>query len=174
MILAAQHIRERDEIITPFHERIVANGMTFGLGPAGYDVRIAETLTLEPGGFALASTIEHFDIPADLIAFVHDKSTWARLGLALQNTVAEPGWRGFLTLELTNHSAVPIQIRTGMPIAQIIFHELTGITTNPYPENGKYQDQAPGAQPAILELPGEYPCEHTLLLAAVASLEVEP
>ncbi|MGQ3671808.1 dCTP deaminase [Xanthobacter sp. TB0136] len=149
MILAAQHVRERDGIITPFYERTVAHGMTFGLGPAGYDVRIAETLILEPGGFSLASTIEHFDIPADLIAFVHDKSTWARLGLALQNTVAEPGWHGFLTLELTNHSAAPIQILAGMPIAQIIFHELTGVTAFPYA--GKYQDQAPGAQPAILE-----------------------
>jgi len=99
-VLSAQSIRARG-IFTPFHERIVSNGMTFGLSPAGYDVRIAETVTLGFHGKArgmwrntpsvLASTIEHFNMPDDCIAYVKDKSTWARRFVLVQNTVIEPG-----------------------------------------------------------------------------------
>lgn len=122
-------------------------GMTFGLGPAGYDVRIAETVSVKPGQFELASTVESFDMPNDVIAQVCDKSSWARRGLAVQNTIIEPGWRGFLTLELTNHNACePITIMAGSPIAQIIFMKLDEPTSLPY--NGKYQDQGRGPQEA--------------------------
>lgn len=145
MILSAQSIRHR-QMITPHHERTSSHGMTFGLGPAGYDVRIAETLTLRPGDFRLASTVERFAIPNDVLAFVHDKSTWARRGLAVQNTVAESGWHGILTLELTNHGHDVIEILAGMPIAQIVFHLLDAPTELPYA--GRYQDQAAGPQPA--------------------------
>ena len=121
--------------------------MTFGLGPAGYDVRVAERIVLHPGGAALASTIEHFDMPADVLGKVADKSTWARLFLAVQNTIIEPGWRGHLTLELSNHGSEVLRIEPGMPIAQIILHLLDAPTEAPY--NGKYQDQCAGAVAAI-------------------------
>lgn len=142
MILSAQSIRARG-IFTPFRERTVAFGMTYGLGPAGYDVRIAESLWIEPGGRALASTIEQFKMPDDLLGHVADKSTWARRFLTVQNTIIEPGWRGYLTLELTNHNDVGVRIESGMPIAQIILHLLDTTTEQPY--NGKYQDQPSGA-----------------------------
>jgi dCTP deaminase len=98
--------------------------------------------------FQLASTVEEFDMPETLMAIVHDKSTWARKGLAVQNTVIEPGWRGFLTLELTNHSNKVILVTKGTPIAQIVFHQLVEATEQPY--EGRYQDQASGPQPARL------------------------
>jgi dCTP deaminase len=92
VILPAQEIR-RLRPLDPFVEREIAFGTTYGLGPAGYDVRIAEMIWLWRGRFLLASTIEHFDMPNDVMAIVHDKSTWARRGVAVQNTVIEPGWR---------------------------------------------------------------------------------
>lgn len=123
--------------------------MTYGVGPAGYDVRIAESLILKPGAFALASTIERFAMHDDVIGFVHDKSTWARQGITVQNTVIEPGWHGWLTIELTNHGYSEVLIGAGSPIAQVIFHLLPEPTDRPY--SGKYQNQQRGAQPAILE-----------------------
>lgn len=84
-------------------------------------------------------------MPKNVVGIVHDKSTWARRGLAVQNTVIEPGWRGFLTLELTNHGSVPIKIERAMPIAQIVFH-FTDEETVGY--EGKYQDQERGPQEA--------------------------
>ncbi len=148
MILSGVSIRERG-IFYPFSERTKYNGLTYGLGPAGYDVRVDQKVVLEPGAFALASTLEHFSMPHDLLGIVHDKSTWARLGLAAQNTVIEPGWRGYLTLELTNHGKERIVVEDGTAIAQIIFHVLDRPAEAVY--GGKYQDQARGPQPAILE-----------------------
>lgn len=150
MILPAQMIRQRcddtNRMVSPFHERTEHNNLTFGLSPAGYDVRISETIFLYPGVFVLSATIEHFDMPLDVLAIVHDKSTWARRGLAVQNTVIEPGWRGYLTLELSNHGADMLHIKEGDPIAQIIFHSLVSPTQQPY--EGRYQDQEVGPQPA--------------------------
>lgn len=151
MIASAQTLR-RIRPIEPFYERTRYNGFTYGLGPAGYDIRIAEDVVISGGEFALASSIEEFFMPDYLMGIVHDKSTWARLGLCVQNTVIEPGWKGFLTIELTNHRQGPftaIQIRRGTPICQIVFHHLDRPTDSPY--EGKYQNQRQGIQEAILE-----------------------
>jgi dCTP deaminase len=137
-------------IIEPFHERSVRNGLSFGLSHAGYDIRCAQDALLRPGQFMLLSSVENFEMPTNLIAFVYDKSTWARRGLSLFNTVIEPGWRGeALTLEAKNQGDQLIRIQAGDPIAQIVFQRLVAPTTKPY--SGKYQDQDANPVSAILE-----------------------
>ncbi len=148
MIVSGQTLCVRRPL-EPFHERTKLNGLTFGVGPAGYDVRIAESIYIHPGEFMLASTIERFDMPLDMQAVIHDKSTWARLGLGVFNTVIDPGWRGFLTLELVNHGREDLTISSGTPIAHVVFALLDHPTIRPY--DGKYQDQHPGPQVAILD-----------------------
>jgi dCTP deaminase len=151
MILSGSEIRRRG-ILTPCLGRQTLAGMSRGLSVAGYDVSaefdsdgaVAEVL-VKPGDFLLASTIEMFDMPEDIVGIVHDKSSWARRGLCVQNTVAEPGWRGHLTLELTNHGPEPLLIRRCVGIAQVIFH-LVYAPDGLY--DGKYQDQARGPQEA--------------------------
>jgi dCTP deaminase len=136
-------------MITPFHERARYEGMTYGLSSAGYDVRIGEPVTVWSGRTTLASTIERFNMPSDVLAQVCDKSSWARQGLVVQNTIIEPGWRGHLTLELTYtplDDSEEMFIEAGSPIAQIIFMRLEEPTEQPY--SGKYQDQEAGTQPA--------------------------
>ncbi len=148
MILSAQTIRKR-ALIRPFHERTVVNGMSFGLSSCGYDVRIKQDMIVPVGRFKLASTIEHFWMPNDIVGRVHDKSTLARLGLAVQNTIIEPGWRGHLTLEISNNGYRDHKLEAGQPIAQIIFELLDEPTEQVY--NGKYQDQADEPVEAKLE-----------------------
>lgn len=135
--------------IYPWHPKTVVNGKSFGLSHAGYDVRIAQNVTLFPGEFSLASTIEEFRLPTNIQAIVHDKSSWARQGLSVFNTVLEPGWQGYLTLELANHGKECLTIIPEDPIAQIVFHFLDHETDFPYV--GKYQNQGPTPQPAIFE-----------------------
>jgi dCTP deaminase len=114
-------------------------GVSYGLTEAGYDIRIAQDVLLCPlRRFRLASTIERFDMPYNLVAVVHDKSTWARRGLSVFNTVIEPGWRGWLTLELVYHGWGVLRIPAGAGIAQAIFHKLEAPGNY---GNGKYQDQ---------------------------------
>lgn len=86
-------------------------------------------------------------MPHDLVGSVRDKSSWARKGLAVQNTVIEPGWRGYLTLELTNHREWTITVKEGSPIAQVLFEKLDEETLLPY--DGRYQDQSPEPVGAI-------------------------
>ena len=177
MILSAQSILKR-KIITPCVPRTVVYGKTHGISAAGYVVRVdfhglgysTRILGEQPArcpehtnyalgpkdglldaGFFLAATMEHFDMPDDVMGIVHDKSSWARNGVAVQNTVIEPGWRGYLTLEITYHGPVGrmVQITHGDPIAQIVFHQLDEPTVFPY--TGKYQDQEQGAQEARSE-----------------------
>lgn len=130
-------------LVFPYSEREVVRGKSFGVSHCGYDIRIAlpegrRSLTLNPGSFKLAVSVERIKMPNDLVAIVHDKSSWARLGLALQNTVLEPGWEGHITLELTTHRDW-VTIYDGDPIAQLIFHRLEEATEKPY--TGKYQNQ---------------------------------
>lgn len=148
MIIPGQKI-EGFGIIKPFVERSVEHGMSYGVGPAGYDVRIKDEMIMLPGDFELGVTVEEFEMPNDIIAFVHDKSTWARRGLSLFNTVIEPGWKGFLTLELINNGRNKLKIPAGCPIAQIIFMRLDSETRTPY--RGKYQDQPSRPVGAIME-----------------------
>jgi len=145
-------------MIEPFHERTHAHGLTFGLSPAGYDVRVAEELEMSPGHFKLASTIESFNMPWDLLGVVHDKSTWARMGICVQNTVIEPGWVGkALTLEISNHSSRRVFIPAGAPIAQVVFHILDEPTVQPYA--GRYQFASKGASPAVFSKMGSGPVD---------------
>lgn len=92
MILAAQDIHKLKEsgIIYPFHERSVAYGYTFGLSCCGYDVRIAEDYIMWPHRFVLASTVEKFNMPTNVAAVVHDKSSMARVGIAVQTLSSNP------------------------------------------------------------------------------------
>jgi len=168
-VLSAQTIRElctRPEehsqpMIYPFEERKVIRGKSFGLSAAGYDVRVEFDVGdawqfsapqfidgfYYPGHtFMLASTVEQFHMPHDIRGVVHDKSTWVRNGLTVQNTVIEPGWSGYLTLELIYHGVDHLVVRAGDPIAQIAFEYLDHPTSQPYV--GKYQHQERGPQEA--------------------------
>lgn len=89
------------------------------------------------GRFVLASAYERFNMPTDLVGVVHDKSTWARQGVSVFNTVIEPGWKGYLTLEIVFHGNQPVTLPAGAGIAQVIFHQVA----EPASYDGKYQNQ---------------------------------
>ena len=115
------------------------HGVSYGLGEAGYDVRIKQGVWLNTRKrFTLASTVERFTMPDHLVGIVHDKSTWARKGLSVFNTVIEPGWEGYLTLELVYHGDEELVIPAGAGIAQILFHALVEDASY---GDGKYQGQ---------------------------------
>lgn len=153
-------------------EKVVAHGMTYGCSEAGYDIRIKQEIRFYPvnpdaefkkfrvmtftndsftnddeGRFTLASAIEEFQMPTHLLGRVCDKSSWARKGLSVFNTVIEPGWNGFLTLELVYHGNTDLIIPAGAPIAQVIFEEVK----NPAQYNGKYQFQSSEPTPSKYE-----------------------
>jgi dCTP deaminase len=150
--------------------KVREHGVSHGLAEAGFDLRIKQEIRFYPhmdgkinnshvyvyegkddcshslGRFTIASAIEEFDMPDDLVGIVHDKSTWARQGLSVFNTCIEPKWKGWLTLELIYHGQKNLTIPAGAGIAQVIFHRLAV----PRSYAGKYQGQADRPVEAIL------------------------
>lgn len=125
-----------------------SHGVSWGLAEAGYDIRLAQDVWLHPfRRFVLASSMEEFDIPTDMIGICHDKSTNIRRGISVFNTVLECGWRGFLTIEIGYHCWRPIKLPAGMGIAQIIFHRLECPASY---TGGKYDNQPARPVAAIL------------------------
>lgn len=139
-----------------------SHGVSHGLSEAGYDIRIKQEVIFHPGNsiqpagvwvdgvyspgnFTIASAIEEFDVPTDLVGIVHDKSTWARRGLSVFNTVIEPGFKGGLTLEIVYHGRAPLLVPAGAGIAQVIFHQ----TSMEASYDGKYQGQSTDPTQAI-------------------------
>jgi len=105
-----------------------------------------EPFVIQPGTFFLGSTVETISLPDDIVARVDGKSSLGRLGLLVHATAGyvDPGWRGRLTLELSNQSQMPIALYYGMRVAQISFLRLSSPVDRPYgsPELGsKYQGQ---------------------------------
>lgn len=165
MISNSKHLLVAAPIKNMLTTKVREHGVTHGLSEAGYDIRIHQEIrflvddggrrtvtivdgllsTANPGTFTLASAIEEFQMPNHLVGIVHDKSTWARQGLSVFNTVIEPGWNGFLTLELVYHGNEDLIIPAGSGIAQVIFHDVS----DPVQYTGRYQQQPNRPVPAI-------------------------
>ncbi|MDA1035538.1 MAG: dCTP deaminase [Chloroflexi bacterium] len=101
---------------------------------------------LHPGEFVLGSTLEHVEVPADLVARLEGKSSLGRIGLLIHSTAGyvDPGWKGHLTLELSNVSQLPITLYHRMKIGQISFLRLTTPADRLYGSaelGSKYQGQ---------------------------------
>lgn len=155
MIVNGKSLIQAAPIKNMVAEKIRENGVTYGLGEAGYDIRIKQGIHFLPdmnkvrsqdagkipsersGRFVIASAMEEFQMPDNLIGVVHDKSSWARHGLSVFNTVIESGWCGFLTLELVYHGDERLIIPAGAGIAQVLFHSTTDTATY----SGRYQNQ---------------------------------
>ena len=108
------------------------------------EVKKGEPFILHPGEFVLGSTLERVALPDDLVARLEGKSSLGRLGLMIHSTAGyvDPGWDGYLTLELSNVANLSITIYPGMKIGQISFFRLTTAADTPYGAAGsKYQGQ---------------------------------
>ncbi|ATS92496.1 dCTP deaminase [Escherichia phage St11Ph5] len=157
MVVNGNSLYRSSQLLDVPDRKISEHGVSYGLGEAGYDIRIKQDITfyrllgLIPmvkvvdgnqvsrhfGKFTLASAIEKFNMSPSCVAIVHDKSTWARRALSVFNTVIEPGWKGWLTLELAYHGRKKLHIPAGSGIAQVLFH----LVQEPANYNGKYMNQ---------------------------------
>lgn len=114
------------------------------------DVPDSEQFVLHPGEFALGHTAETFTLPDDLVGIVNGKSSLGRLGLQVHATAGyvDPCFSGTIVLELSNVATLPIVLRPGMKVAQMVFSKMDRAAERPYghPDLGsKYQGQS-GAQ----------------------------
>jgi dCTP deaminase len=100
----------------------------------------ADEITIPPHSFLLATTEEYVKLPDDLTAFVEGRSSIGRIGLFIQNAGwVDPGFEGQITLELYNANSLPIRLKAGRRICQLVFCKMDEAALSPY--RGKYQGQ---------------------------------
>ncbi len=125
------HPNREDEISDYVEETVVPEG---------------EEFVLHPGDFVLGTTKERVAIPDDLVAHVEGRSSLGRLAIVVHATagLADPGYEGQITLELSNLGTAPVALTPGMRISQLTFTELSSPAARPYgAERGsKYQGQS--------------------------------
>jgi len=103
-------------------------------------IPFGERLVLHPGVLVLACTFEYVSIPGDLECQVEGRSSWARLGLQVATaTSIEPGFKGVITLELSNVATVPLALMPGIRIAQLLLRKAEPPVDDPYSGNRKYR-----------------------------------
>jgi len=103
-------------------------------------VKFGTQFVLHPGMLALGCTFEYICLPPDIECQVEGRSSWARLGLQIATaTSVEPGFKGVLTLELSNLGTIPIELYPGVRIAQLFFHDASPEIKDAYKGTHKYE-----------------------------------
>jgi dCTP deaminase len=115
--------------------------------PKNFDAKsfvdvVSDVCIIPPNSFALARTVEYFRIPREVLGLIAGKSTYARMGIVVSNTVIEPEWEGYITIEFSNTTPLPAKIYANEGIAQLLFLGADEICETSYQDrNGKYQKQ---------------------------------
>ncbi len=159
-------------MISPFEEKQISEGkISYGLSSFGYDARVSNEFKIftnvnseivdpknfkpsnfvtknvseciiPPNSFVLASTVEYFKIPKDVLVICLGKSTYARCGIIVNVTPLEPGWEGHVTLEFSNTTPLPAKVYANEGVAQMLFFESDEVCEVSYKDRGgKYQGQ---------------------------------
>jgi len=167
-------------MIEPFADRQVRKGIiSYGVSSYGYDVRIAnefriftninttivdpkdfdsrslveytgDVCVIPPNSFALGRSVEYFRIPRNVMTICLGKSTYARCGIITNVTPLEPGWEGYVTLEISNTTPLPAKIYANEGIAQVLFFESDEDCEVSYADKkGKYQAQVGVTLPKV-------------------------
>lgn len=109
------------------------------------EINEGDAFMMQPGEFALASTMESLELPDDLLARLEGRSSIARLGITVHSTAAvfEPGWSGTATMELSNLGRMAVALYPGMRICSFTFQQLLNPAQVPYSRkvNAKYAGQ---------------------------------
>lgn len=106
------------------------------------EVEDGEEFVLHPGENVLGKQREFVGTDHEHLILLSGKSSLARAGLVVHNTAMlfNPGHKFYPTFELVNTNTVPIILRPGMEIAQLLFARLSSATSKTYDEIGRYSE----------------------------------
>ena len=129
------------------HFKVFTNIHSATVDPKNFDEKSfvdihAPHCIIPPNAFALASTVEYFRIPRNVLTVCLGKSTYARCGIIVNVTPLEPEWEGHVTLEFSNTTNLPAKIYANEGVAQMLFFESDEVCDTSYRDRGgKYQGQ---------------------------------
>tara|TARA_B100000809_G_C15042854_1_gene496210 strand:- start:469 stop:1023 length:555 start_codon:yes stop_codon:yes gene_type:complete len=168
------------KMISPFEgQQVRGDKISFGVSSYGYDARVSNEFKIftnvnseivdpknfkptnfvtkksseciiPPNSFVLASTVEYFKVPKDVLVICLGKSTYARCGIIVNVTPLEPGWEGHVTLEFSNATPLPAKIYANEGAAQFVFLKGSEVPEVTYADrNGKYMRQTGVTLPKV-------------------------
>lgn len=93
-----------------------------------------DSVTIWPGEVLMTRIYERFRIPDEYAGKIEGRSSYARIGLAIHCTgdFINPGWNGFMPLQLLNASPFPIKILPYLPICQLMIIRLSALPERTY------------------------------------------
>jgi dCTP deaminase len=140
-------------VMTTTHYRLTGRRMDPKNFPADlFDVVQGPHVDIPANSFALAETLEYFEIPRNVLAVCLGKSTYARCGIIVNVTPLEPEWRGKITVEISNTTPIAARVYAGEGIMQIIFLLAGAECEKSYADKkGKYQDQKGLTLPVVVQ-----------------------
>jgi dCTP deaminase len=124
-----QSFRQENLVIRPYNSECQQ--------PASYDLRSAGDMRLPKGTCTLVPTLEWVELPKDLAGTLRCRSSFGRRGVLLGAGFIDPGFRGQLTLCLTNMGSEDLHIQKNDRIVQMILHE---VREGSQSYSGRYQD----------------------------------
>jgi dCTP deaminase len=97
-------------------------------------VKKGEAFVMQPGDFALVTTVENLELADDLLGRIEGRSSLGRLGIIVHGTASifDPGWVGKPTMELGNLGVMPVALYPGMRICAFTFEEVSSPVEVPY------------------------------------------
>ncbi len=117
------------------------------------EIKDSQTFMIHPGEFVLGMTVENVEIPTDLMGRLDGRSSLGRLGIIVHSTAGriDPGWKGRLTLEISNIGKLPVALIPKMRFCYLMFEQVSSSVEKPYA--GKYSgDIMPAASKINEEL----------------------
>src|SRR5512136_2363780 len=137
MILSAAEMVRRLELKNAPETLIIRPYSHESQQPASYDLRAADEICLPCGTSTLLPTLEWVELPMDLAGTLRCRSSFGRRGVLLGGGFVDPGFRGQLTLCLTNMGREEITVNKDDRVAQMILNEVRNPGTC---YSGRYQD----------------------------------
>ena len=98
-------------------------------------------ILIPPNSYVLGRSVEYFKMPDNILGIVLGKSTYARSGIIVNVTPLEPGWEGYVTIEIGNATPLPAKVYAHEGIAQVVFFEGEAPDVSYADKEGKYQHQ---------------------------------
>ena len=89
-------------------------------GDAGFDLRSAESIALEPGQQVALPTCLHVAIPLGWVGIIRERSSTGSKRLYTHSGVIDASYRGEIKVLISNGGTAPYEIRVGDRIAQLL------------------------------------------------------
>ena len=106
-------------------------------------VQEGEKFIIHPGEFVLGATVETVELPNTIVGRLDGRSSLGRIGIIVHSTAGrvDPGWKGKLTLEISNIGKLPIALIPGMKFCCLMFEETSTPVDRDYNYDKRYSEQ---------------------------------